>query len=164
MVALHQQHRGKLLQTRHLRSGTQIATNPVGGRKMRKGLLIVAAALMTLAPMGASAAVRGVVVVGRPYYGGGFYRPYWGPSWGGYWGPGYYGTYNAYPNSGEVKLDTKVKDAEVFINGSFAGSTHDNKTMHLRPGSYNIEIREAGRTQYAEKVYVTAGKTLHLHP
>jgi len=36
--------------------------------------------------------------------------------------------------------------------------------MHLRPGSYNVEIREAGRTQYAEKVYVVAGKTLHLHP
>jgi hypothetical protein len=129
---------------------------------MKKGLLILAAALMTLAPMGASAAVRGFVVVGRPYYGGGFYSPYWGPYWG--WGPGYGGAYYAHPNSGEVKLDTKVKDAEVFINGSFAGTTKQNKSMYLRPGSYNIEIREAGRTNYAEKVYVVAGKTLHLHP
>ena len=72
--------------------------------------------------------------------------------------------YFAYPNAGEVKLDTKVKDAGVFINGAYAGTTHDNKTMHLRPGSYNIEIREAGRTAFAEKVYVVAGKTLHLHP
>src|SRR5581483_4402353 len=107
----------------------------------------------------ASAAVRGVVGVGRPYYGG-FYRPYWGPYWGGYWGPTVY----AEPNVGEVKLDTKVKDAEVFINGAYAGSTHDNKTMRLRPGNYNIEIKEFGRTQYAERVYVVAGKTLHLHP
>ena len=126
---------------------------------MRKGLLmIVAAGILALAPLSASAAVR--VVVGRPYYGyyGGWYSPYWGP----YWGP--YGGYYAHPNSGEVKLHTKVKDAQVFINGSFAGTTHQNKSMYLRPGSYNIDIREGGRTQYAQKVYVVAGKTLDLRP
>jgi len=125
---------------------------------MRKGLLILGAALMTLAPMSASAAVRGFVVVGRPYYGG-WYSPFWGP----YWGPAY-GGYYAYPNSGEVKLDTKVKDAQVFIDGAYAGTTQQNKSMHLRPGSYNIEIREAGRTPYSERVYIVVGKTLHLHP
>ena len=36
--------------------------------------------------------------------------------------------------------------------------------MHLRPGTYNIEIKEAGSTRYAEKIYVVAGKTLHLQP
>ena len=129
---------------------------------MRKGLLIPLAALvMTLAPMSASAAVRGFVGFGRPYYGG-WYSPYWGP----YWGPAYggYGYYNAHPNSGEVKLDTKVKDAQVFINGSYAGTTRQNKSMYLRPGSYNIEIRESGRTLFAERVYVVAGKTLRLRP
>jgi hypothetical protein len=121
---------------------------------MRKGLLILAGALlMAVAPITSSAAVR--VMVGGGYYGG-FYSPYWGS----YWGPGYYGVYN---NSGEVKLDTKVKDAQVFIDGAYAGTSQQNKTMHLRPGSYNIEIREAGRVQYSEKVYVVAGKTLHLH-
>lgn len=114
---------------------------------------------MTIAPMNASAAVRGFVVVGRPFYGGGFYHPFWGS----YWGPAY-GGYYAYPNSGEVKLDTNVKDAQVFINGAYAGTTHENKSMHLRPGNYNLEIREAGRVQYAERVFVVAGKTLHLHP
>jgi len=124
---------------------------------MKMRLMVLAAALATLVPMSAPAAVRGYVMVGRPYYGG-FYSPYWGP----YWGP--YGGYYAHPNSGEVKLDTKVKDAQVFINGAFAGTTHDNKTMHLRPGTYNIEIREGGNTPFAQKVYVVAGKTLHLHP
>lgn len=122
---------------------------------MKKGLLILAAALMTMAPMSASAAVR--VFVGGPVVYGGWYSPYWGPYWGGY-------RYGYFPNSGEVKLDTKVKDAQVFINGAYAGTTHDNKTMHLRPGSYNIEIRENGQTPFAQKVYVAAGKTLHLHP
>jgi hypothetical protein len=127
---------------------------------MRKGLLILAAALMTILPMTASAAGRGYVVVGRPYYYGGWYAPYWGS----YWGPGWGGYYYGHPNAGEVKLDTKVKDAQVFINGAFAGTTHQNKSMYLRPGNYNIEIREFGRTQYAEKIYVVAGKTLKLHP
>ncbi|HUB83471.1 MAG TPA: PEGA domain-containing protein [Bryobacteraceae bacterium] len=124
--------------------------------EMKKGLLILAAALMTMAPMSASAAVR--FFVGGPVAYGGWYAPFWGP----YWGP--YGAYGYYPNSGQVKIDTKVKDAQVFINGAFAGTTKDNKTMHLRPGEYNIEIRENGTTPFAQKVYVAAGQTLHLHP
>ncbi|HKH99469.1 MAG TPA: PEGA domain-containing protein [Bryobacteraceae bacterium] len=129
---------------------------------MKKGLLVLAAAVMALAPMSASAAMvrGGVVVVGPRFYGGGFYSPFWGP----YWGPAYVGPYYAYPNSGEVKLDTKVKDAQVFINGSYAGTTHDNRTMRLRPGNYNIEIREGSTTPFAEQVYVVAGKTIHLQP
>ena len=129
--------------------------------EMKKALLILGAALMTMAPVSASAAVRGFVVVGRPYIGG-WYHPFWGPYWGPYWSP-YYGGYTL-PNSGEVKLETKVKDAQVFINGSYAGTTKQNKTMYLRPGNYNLEIKEAGHTQYAEHIYVTAGKTLKLYP
>jgi hypothetical protein len=138
---------------------------------MKKGLLILAAAVMALAPMSASAAVirgrfgggfgfRGGVVVGGPAFYGGYYSPFWG----GYWGPGWVGPYYAYPNSGEVKIDTKVKDAQVFINGSYAGTTQENKSMRLRPGSYNVEIREGGQTPFAEQVYVVSGKTLKLHP
>ena len=122
---------------------------------MKKGLMILAAAaLMTLAPVAAPAAVRGFVMMGPSYYGG-YYRPYWGPMYGGYY---------ANPYAGEVKLETKVKDAGVFINGAYAGTTRQNKSMHLRPGSYNLEVKEAGKTVYAERIYVVAGKTLHLRP
>lgn len=129
---------------------------------MKKGLLVLAAAAaMALAPMSASARlVRGGFVARGPVVYGGWYAPYWGP----YWGPAYIGPYYAYPNSGEVKLDTKVKDAQVFIDGSYAGTTHENKTMRLRPGTYNIEIREGGQTPFSQKLYVVAGRTLHLHP
>jgi hypothetical protein len=75
-----------------------------------------------------------------------------------------YGGYYASPIAGQVKLDTKVKDAGVFINGAYAGTTHQNKSMYLRAGTYTIEIKEAGHTRYAEKIYVVAGKTLHLQP
>jgi hypothetical protein len=57
-----------------------------------------------------------------------------------------------------------VKDAQVFINGAYAGTTHVNKTMQLRPGSYNIEIREGGENRFSQRIFVAAGKTLHLHP
>jgi hypothetical protein len=106
---------------------------------MKKGMLTLAFALMALAPMTASAQ--------------------WGP-----WRPYYYGYYYGYPLGGEVKLDTKVKNADVFLDGAFAGTTHQVKTMRLRPGRYNIEIREAGATKFVQEIYVVAGKTLHLRP
>jgi len=116
---------------------------------------------MTLAPTTASAAIRGGFFVGGPGFYGGWYGPYWGPyAWGPYWGP----YPNGYAYAGEVKLDTKVKDAQVFINGAYAGTTKEDKTMHLRPGSYRIEIREGERTAFSQEVYVAAGKTIHLHP
>ncbi len=131
-----------------------------------KRLVTLAAVLVMLAPVSASAQHRhggGVVVVGS--FIGGWYSPFWGPYWGpyvgGYWGPGYY---DPYPNTGEVKIDTRVKDAQVFVNGAYLGLAHDNKTVHLRPGAYKFEIREPGREPYTASIYVTIGKTLHLHP
>ncbi len=127
---------------------------------MKKGMLIVLAALLAFAPMTASAAVRGVVVVGPRFYGPVWYSPFWGA----YWGPAWIGPYYAYPNSGVIKLDTKLKDAQVFIDGSYAGTTAENRTMRLRPGSYNIEIRHEGETTFNERVFVAAGKTIHIKP
>ena len=133
---------------------------------MKKALLGMAAALIMLVPASASArGFGGRIVVGGPFVGGYWGGPYWGGYWGPYYGYGpYWGGYYGYPNSGEIKLDTKVKDAQVFINGAYAGTTQEDKKLHLRPGNYNIEIREGGRTQFSEKVYVAAGKALHLHP
>ncbi len=137
---------------------------------MKRALLVLAIAIVMLVPAGASASEqhRGVVVV-HPYAGlwyGPFAGPLWGPywNWGPYWSPYWYPAYNLHPNTGVVKLDTKVKDAQVFINGAYAGTTHDNKTIYLRPGAYKIEIREAGRTPFTENVYVVVGKTVHLRP
>jgi PEGA domain len=118
---------------------------------MKKLTLLLAGAMVALAPLGASAAVR--VFVGPPVVGYGFYGP-------AYYGPGIY----AYSNTGTLKIDSKAKDAEVFVNGAYAGTVKDNRTMHLRQGSYNIEIRHAGETTFSESVYVTAGKTLHINP
>ena len=75
-----------------------------------------------------------------------------------------YGFYAPYNNAGTVKIDSKTTDAESFVNGSYAGTVKNNKTMHLSQGNYTIEIRHAGETTFSESVYVTAGKTLHITP
>ena len=98
-----------------------------------------------------------VAIVGGPVFVGGWYGPFWGP----------YGFYNGYyyaPNAGTVKFDTSVKDAEVFVNGAYAGTVKQVKTLRLLPGSYNIQLRAPDGRQYAEKIYVVAGKTLHVNP
>jgi len=121
-------------------------------------MILVAAAALALAPMTASAA-RVFIGGGAGFYGPGFYGPgFYGPGWG----PAY--AVRMTPPFGEVKIDTKVKDAEVFVNGAFAGSTRDSKTVRLAPGTYDIEVRQGGQDALKERVFVSAGKTLHLHP
>jgi len=122
---------------------------------MRRFLLF-SAAFVAMLPM--TALARGRVFVGpgfSPYgwYGYGWYGPY-----------GMYGPYGAAPNAGKVKLDTNIKDAEVFINGSYAGTVGQLKTMVLRSGNYNIEVRAPGRTPFQQRIYVVAEKTIKLHP
>ena len=72
--------------------------------------------------------------------------------------------YGYAPVAGAIKLDTKVKDAAVYIDGAYAGTAGKLKTMYLRPGSYDVEVRSPGGAQFDQKLYVTAGKTLHVNP
>jgi len=124
---------------------------------MKRMMLIASAALMLL-PLAASARV-GVFI------GGGFAPMGWyGYGYGPFYGPYPYGAYYGVPNAGQVKLDTSVKAAEVFVNGAYAGTAGKLKTMWMRPGTYTIELRAPGGEQFTEKIYVMAGKTLHVEP
>jgi hypothetical protein len=120
----------------------------------KKVMMICIMAAVMMAPLAAYARPGRVFVA--PAFGGGWYYPYWGPY------P--YGYYEYAPTTGAVKFDTSVRDAEVYIDGAYAGTVGKLKTMQLRPGSYDIEVRAPGRTQFDKKVYVAAGKTLHLNP
>jgi hypothetical protein len=121
---------------------------------MKKVLMVCITAALMMAPLAAHASR----VIVAPAFGWGGYGPYWGPY------PYPYGYYGYTPATGAVKFDTSVKEAEVYIDGAYAGTVRKLKTMYLRPGSYDIEVRAAGRTQFDKKVYVAAGKTLHLNP
>src|ERR1035437_2521954 len=122
---------------------------------MKKMLLFASAALMLL-PLTVAARGRVGVFVGSGFAPMGYY---------GYgYGPYSYGPYFGVPNAGHGKLDTYVKDAQVFVDGAYAGSAGKLKTMWMRPGTYTIELRAPGQAQFAEKIYVVAGKTVHVEP
>ncbi len=99
----------------------------------------------------------------RPFAPYGFYSPwYWGPY--GYGGPYLGYGYSMPAGMGKVKIETKLKDAGVYIDGAYAGTTSQTKDMLLRAGAHNIEVQAAGHPKYAERVYVLSGKTLKLSP
>jgi PEGA domain len=126
---------------------------------MKKMLLIASAALMLL-PLTVAARGRIGVFVGSGFAPMGWYGYGYGP----FYRPYPYGAYYGVPNVGQVKLDTHVKDAQVFVDGAFAGTAGKLKTMWMRPGTYTIEMRAPGQAQFAEKIYVVAGKTVHVEP
>src|SRR5262249_50498528 len=136
------------------------------------GKLVLATALLGLLPL--SAAVRvvrapryrvysyPVYPVYRPYaywYDPFYYdRFYYDP----FFYPRYYGPPVAYhQNEGEVKLDTKVKDAQVYVDGAYAGTAKQMKTMWLRPGKHDLEIRMPSGATYQQQIYAMNGKTVH---
>ncbi|MGE3518546.1 MAG: PEGA domain-containing protein [Vicinamibacterales bacterium] len=83
---------------------------------------------------------------GRGY---GFYDPwlYSGYGYGGgYYGGGYGG--GSYAYSGKLKLKVKPRDAEVYVDGYYAGAV-DNydgvfQTLKLEPGPHRVEVRLDG--------------------
>jgi opacity protein-like surface antigen len=90
-----------------------------------------------------------------------------GPGWGwyapySYWGPyGYYGEgYGAnYP--GQVKIVTQNKDAQVYVDGGYAGTAGKLKKFKLMPGQHDIELRDSsGKTLHGEVITVIPGKTV----
>lgn len=73
-------------------------------------------------------------------------------------------TFNVSPapaRIGQIKLHTKVKDADVFINGAYAGKSKI-KSYSLLPGTYLLELR--GSANLKQKVFIQLGKTLDLYP
>ena len=125
---------------------------------MKKFLLVTAAAMMLLPSLASARVFFGVGP--RFGYGYGGYGYGYGPYWGG---PYYGGIYRA-PTTGSVKFDTPDKNAAVYVNEAFAGTVGQVKTLHLRPGSYNIQVVGAGGTNFDKKVYVTAGGTVRIRP
>jgi hypothetical protein len=124
---------------------------------MVAGLVFGACLAMTL-PASARGYHRGGGMVVVPSFRSfGWYDPFFY----GYYGP--YGVYPyANPNVGEVQLKTNVKDADVFINGAFAGKAGKLKSMWLRPNAYSLEIRAPGVAPYAQRIYVVPEKTIKV--
>jgi len=101
-------------------------------------------------------------VVVRPY-------AYYGPGWSGYWGPGWYApvgpVYGFGPSTGEVKIDTHLRNASVYVDRGYVGPIDKFKKFHLTPGNHDIELSDhSGETIFRERVQVIVNKTVELRP
>ncbi len=128
------------------------------------------ALLAVLALVPAASAQRGVLIVRGGFYGG-FYGPHFfgylgpGPWIYGYWGAPYGFRYISGPNSGQVKIETKMKDASVYLDGGFIGKADKVKKFALKTGEHDIELRDAsGHTFYQEHIRALPGRTVEIEP
>lgn len=100
-----------------------------------------------------------------PY--GGYYDGYY---WGYYgWGSPY--SWGAYPNmygreSGSLRLQVEPDDAEVYVDGYYAGEVDDFnglfQRLHVRPGRHELAFKRRGFRTHRVKVYVPVGSTLKI--
>jgi PEGA domain len=88
---------------------------------------------------------------GYPYggsYFGGFYDPWYDPWYGGYPGYGYPQTGGGFSDEGLLRLKIKPRDAEVYVDGFFAGIVDEFdgvfQRLHLESGAHRIEVRAPG--------------------
>ena len=109
-----------------------------------------------------------VVVVGGYY--SPFYDPFWyGDPWYGYqypWRP-YPPPYRYYGYSeASVRLDVKPKEAEVYVDGYYAGIVDDFdgtfQRLRVEPGEHEIELYLDGYKPVHQKVYLTPDNTFKI--
>jgi hypothetical protein len=91
----------------------------------------------------------------------------YGYGWGPGWYPGYYygrpQVYAVVPRGGDIKIDTHMKDASVYVDGGFAGTTAKLKHFTLQSGNHDIEVRNtAGQVLFKDRVNVIPGKTVDI--
>lgn len=109
------------------------------------------------------APVRGAVVV-APYY----YAPLWAydpwfydAPWGGPYSYQYYGD-----PGGSVKLEVKPRNAQVYVDGYYAGIVDDFdgafQRLRIIPGEHEIVLYLEGYRTVRQKVYVQPNNTFKM--
>jgi len=107
-----------------------------------------------------------------PYYPYPYSPAWWGMSPYGFWPQpdfspmlyhsGYYRGFSRVDGMGEVKLLTAEKNAEVFLDGAYAGLSEDLKSIWLDPGAYSLELKSTGKQVFKKRIYVLSGKTVKI--
>ena len=97
---------------------------------------------------------------GAPAYAYGY--PYYAP---GYYPPAYAAPPVGY-DFGGVRLRIRPRDAQVFVDGNYAGLVDDFdgsfQQLRLEPGGHKIEIRMPGFEDLEMDVHVQPGRTITL--
>jgi PEGA domain len=126
------------------------------------GALLMVGATFWASPASAQGRRGGRVIVSGGFYRPFFYDPFWGPY-------PYYG-YGAYPigagSIGEVRVLATPKQAEVFVDGFYAGVV-DNfdgtfQRLHMTPGGHAITLHLEGYRTVTQNIYVTPDDTFKL--
>ena len=105
---------------------------------------------------------------------GGFYRPYYpfyatpygfgDPWYGGYQYPpyGYYG----WEPEASVRVEVTPRDAEVYVDGYYAGNVDDFdgsfQRLRVEPGEHEIAIYREGYRTFRQKVYLARDNTFRI--
>ena len=55
------------------------------------------------------------------------------------------------------------RDAEVFIDGGYAGSAGDLEKMKLAPGVYHLRVEKEGFEPFERKIYLLSGKKVKIN-
>ena len=99
---------------------------------------------------------------------GGFVHPFWGPYYP-YWGYPYgypYAYAYTYGASGDVKTKITPKQAEVYVDGYYAGVADDFdgtfQGLHTSPGGHTVTLRLDGYRTVTESIYVRPDSTFKL--
>jgi len=112
-----------------------------------------------------------------PYGVGGFglgyfyYDPYlWGPGYAPYYDPyysgGYYGGYDSGGGyaTGELRIDVRPRDAQVYVDGYYAGVVDDFdgvfQSLKLEEGPHTLRIVAPGFEPLDFSIRVFAGRKL----
>ena len=101
----------------------------------------------------------------RPFYGYGFSDPWYPYPWGWYPPPPYaYGQF--YDNTASLRVEVKPRDAEVFVDGYYAGRVDDFdgvfQRLRLEPGDHDVTIYMAGYHTATHKIFLQPGGSFSI--
>lgn len=106
----------------------------------------------------------GYPAYGYPGYGYPGYYGYRGYGYSGYYGYREYGYGGRYRPYGGVRIDIPQRDAEVYVDGYYAGGVDDFdgtfQQLNLEPGPHRIEVRSPGFTPISFEVSIEPGRTI----
>ena len=124
------------------------------------GLMLVGAGSASAQPRRRAVGVVPGVQVFRPFY----YDRFWGP-----WYPYSYGyayPYTVHPEA-DIKTEVTPKDAEVYVDGYYAGHANDFdgvfKRLHVAPGGHSITFHLQGFRTVTENVYARPDSTFKMN-
>jgi PEGA domain-containing protein len=131
---------------------------------LTKSGIALAIGLTFVGPGSASAQPRrgAVIVVPQVRVFHPFYSPFWGPPWYEYG----YGSYVVRPEA-NVRTQVTPKDAEVYVDGYYAGRADDFdgvfQRLHVVPGGHAITLHLDGYRTSTQEVYVRPDSTFKLN-